>query len=76
MCALGWPGQPLWAIGIDDFPAQAPNEQVDDGADVLSRAAITELQKKLELFSQARIDARIITFRRIASHFLNLFHLP
>ncbi|NDE37492.1 MAG: TPM domain-containing protein, partial [Synechococcaceae bacterium WBA_2_066] len=34
-------------------------------ADVLSRAAITELQKKLELFSQARIDARIITFRRL-----------
>ena len=65
VCALAWPGQALWAIGIDDFPAHAPNEQVDDGADVLSRAAITELQKKLELFSQARIDARIITFRRL-----------
>ncbi|NBT49548.1 MAG: TPM domain-containing protein, partial [Actinobacteria bacterium] len=50
---MAWPGQALWAIGIDDFPAHAPNEQVDDGADVLSRAAITELQKKLELFSQA-----------------------
>ena len=36
-----------------------------DEADVLSRAAITEINRQLEGFQQARIDARLITVKQL-----------
>jgi uncharacterized protein len=56
---------PAYAVGIDDYPLLPSTEKVSDGADVLSRAAIAELQRRLEVFSDARVDARVITLRRL-----------
>jgi uncharacterized protein len=71
LCLLGLllllmcPVQIAEAVGIDDFSPAAPSAKVDDGADVLSRAAIAELQKKLKLFAEARIDANVVTLRKL-----------
>jgi len=62
---LMWPVQIVEAVGIDDFSLVAPSAKVDDGADVLSRVAIAELQKKLKLFAEARIDANVVTLRKL-----------
>jgi uncharacterized protein len=56
---------PAYAVGVEDYPLFPSTEKVSDGADVLSRAAIAELQRRLEVFSDARVDARIITLRRL-----------
>lgn len=56
---------PAYAVGVEDYPLLPSTEKVSDGADVLSRAAIAELQRRLEVFSDARVDARVITLRRI-----------
>ena len=56
---------PAYAVGVEDYPLLPSTEKVSDGADVLSRAAIAELQKRLEVFSDARVDARVITLRRL-----------
>lgn len=56
---------PAYAVGIDDYPLLPSTEKVSDGADVLSRAAIAELQRRLEVFGDARVDARVITLRRL-----------
>ena len=56
---------PAYAIGVEDYPLLPSTEKVSDGADVLSRAAIAELQRRLEVFSDARVDARVITLRRL-----------
>lgn len=56
---------PAYAVGVEDYPLLPSTEKVSDGADVLSRAAIAELQKRLEVFGDARVDARVITLRRL-----------
>lgn len=56
---------PAYAVGVEDYPLLPSTEKVSDGADVLSRAAIAELQRRLEFFSDARVDARVITLRRL-----------
>ena len=56
---------PANAVGVEDYPLLPSTEKVSDGADVLSRAAIAELQRRLEVFSDARVDARVITLRRL-----------
>ncbi|WP_295533121.1 YgcG family protein [Synechococcus sp. UW140] len=56
---------PAYAVGVEDYPLLPSTEKVSDGADVLSRAAIAELQRRLEVFSDARVDARVITLRRL-----------
>lgn len=56
---------PAYAVGIDDYPLLPSTEKVSDGADMLSRAAIAELQRRLEVFGDARVDARVITLRRL-----------
>jgi len=56
---------PAYAVGVEDYPLLPSTEKVSDGADVLSRAAIAELQRRLEVFSDARVDARVVTLRRL-----------
>lgn len=56
---------PAYAVGAEDYPLLPSTEKVSDGADVLSRAAIAELQRRLEVFGDARVDARVITLRRL-----------
>jgi len=56
---------PAYAVGVEDYLLLPSTEKVSDGADVLSRAAIAELQRRLEVFSDARVDARVITLRRL-----------
>lgn len=56
---------PAYAVGVEDYPLLPSTEKVSDGADVLSRAAIAELQRRLEVFGDARVDARVITLRRL-----------
>jgi uncharacterized protein len=56
---------PATALSAASFPAAPPDERVLDEADVLSRAAITEINRQLEGFQQARIDARLITVKQL-----------
>ena len=64
LAALGAPPAAL-AAGSADFPAQLPPAHVIDNADLLSRAASGELDRRLQEFSGDRIDARLITLRRL-----------
>lgn len=54
-----------WATGLADFTNQPPASHVVDTADLLSRAANTELDKRLESFGGSDIDARLVTLRRL-----------
>jgi len=54
-----------WATGVADFPAQSPNTHVVDTADLLSRAASTELDRRLESFGGEDLEARLVTLRRL-----------
>ena len=53
------------ATGPQDFPEQLPASHVLDQADLLSRAANTELNQRLESLNDQRVDARLITLRRL-----------
>ena len=53
------------AVGPQDFPAQLPSTAVLDGADLLSRSASTDLEKRLLSLSEDHVEARLITLRRL-----------
>jgi uncharacterized protein len=54
-----------WATGLANFPAELPASHVLDDADLLSRAASGELDRQLREFGGDRIDARLVTLRRL-----------
>jgi uncharacterized protein len=54
-----------WATGLADFPSQPPASHVLDQADLLSRSADAELDRRLQDFGGDRIDARLVTLRRL-----------
>lgn len=54
-----------WASGLAEFPAELPASHVLDQADLLSRSADTELDRRLQDFGGDHIDARLITLRRL-----------
>jgi len=54
-----------WATGSADFPFDPPTSHVLDQADLLSRAADAELDRRLQDFGADRIEARLITLRRL-----------
>jgi len=54
-----------WATGVADFTPQAPASHVVDSADLLSRAASTELDRRLESFGGGDLEARLVTLRRL-----------
>ena len=62
---FGVPSLPAFAISPADFPVDRPDNQVLDDADVLSRASRSELEKRLQEFGSDRVDARLITLRRL-----------
>jgi len=57
--------QAALATGSSDFPAQLPVSHVLDSADVLSRASNAELDRRLSEFGSDRVDARLVTLRRL-----------
>lgn len=59
------PLQPLWALSILDLPSQAPQERVVDRADILSRATVGELQKRLEDLAAMGVSAHLVTVRNL-----------
>ena len=54
-----------FAVAPVDFPAAAPSESVIDSADVLSRASRSEITTGLEQLNTERVDARLVTIRRL-----------
>ena len=54
-----------WATGVADFTDQAPATHVIDTADLISRAANTELDRRLESFGGSELEARLVTLRRL-----------
>ena len=64
LAGLVWPQQAL-ATGVQDFPAELPSSSVLDTADLLSRAASTDLDKRLQDLAQDHVDARLVTLRRL-----------
>jgi len=54
-----------WATGLAEFPVELPASHVLDQADLLSRSADTELDRRLQDFGGDHIDARLITLRRL-----------
>ena len=59
-----WPAG-AWATGLADLPAQLPQSQVLDDADLLSRSASAELDRRLQDFGADHVDARLVTLRRL-----------
>ena len=59
-----WPAG-AWATGLADLPAQLPQSQVLDDADLLSRSASAELDRRLQDFGADHVDARVVTLRRL-----------
>ena len=53
------------AIAPTDLPDQRPVSHVIDDADVLSRASRKELENRLEAFGGNKLDARLVTLRRL-----------
>jgi uncharacterized protein len=64
LAALALPAA-AWATGAADFPPQPPASHVLDQADLLSRAADTELDRRLQEFGGDHVDARLLTLRRL-----------
>ena len=64
LCLLLWAPAGL-AVAPDAFGATLPETLVIDEADVLSRASRGELETKLRSFEDQRVDARLITLRRL-----------
>ena len=60
-----WVATPAWATGAAEFPSQTPIAHVLDSADLLSRAASTELERRLETFDDGQVQARLVTLRRL-----------
>jgi uncharacterized protein len=50
---------------LAQFPGQPPASHVLDQADLLSRSADAELDRRLQDFGGDRIDARLVTLRRL-----------
>jgi uncharacterized protein len=59
------PGAAAWAVSVRDFPEEPPAETVLDTAEVLSRAARSDLDKQLAEFRNERVQARLITLNRL-----------
>jgi len=57
--------QAALATGAQDFPSQLPSASVLDSADLLSRAASTDLDKRLQSLADDHIEARLVTLRRL-----------
>jgi uncharacterized protein len=53
------------ATGLQDFPLDPPAGHVLDGADLLSRAAAADLEKRLDDLTADHIEARLVTLRRL-----------
>ncbi len=53
------------ATGPQDFPASPPPGHVLDGADLLSRAAAADLDRRLAELEQQQVQARLVTLRRL-----------
>lgn len=53
------------ATGPKDFPLAPPSGLVLDTADLLSRAAASDLEKRLEELDQQQVQARLVTLRRL-----------
>ncbi|GCE65468.1 hypothetical protein OMCYN_01406 [cyanobiont of Ornithocercus magnificus] len=53
------------AVAPQDFPTTLPTDHVIDGAEVLSRAVRSELEARLQDLERDRIDARLITLKRL-----------
>ncbi len=64
LAGLCWPMEAL-ATGVPDFPAQLPSSAVIDTADLLSRAASNDLEKRLQSLNEDHVDARLLTLRRL-----------
>ena len=53
------------AISPAELGSTRPDERVLDDADVFSRASRSELESKLQGLTEDRVDARVITVRRL-----------
>lgn len=53
------------AVAPVDFPSSPPAEHVIDSAEVLSRASRADIEGRLEQLMTERIDARLVTLRRL-----------
>ena len=53
------------AVSPAELGSTLPDERVLDNADVLSRASRSELEARLDGLSEDRVDARVITLRRL-----------
>ena len=56
---------PGWALSASSLPAAPPSERVLDEANVLSRAAISDVGTQLSSFELDHIDAHLITVKRL-----------
>lgn len=59
------PAHPLWAVSAIDLPAQPPQQRVLDQADLLSRATVAELQRRLDGLASDQISAHLVTVKRL-----------
>jgi uncharacterized protein len=53
------------AVAPIDFPPTAPEENVTDSAEVLSRASRSDIGARLDQLHAEKVDARLVTLRRL-----------
>ena len=64
-CSIFFTVPAALAVAPQDFPTMLPMDHVVDSAEVLSRAVRSELEVRLQELERDRIDARLITLKRL-----------
>lgn len=59
------PLQPLFAAGVYDYPAEAPQQRLIDPAGLFSRSTAKELQHRLEDFEAGHVQAHLLSVERL-----------
>ncbi len=59
------PVAPALAVSANSFSDSVPQDRVLDQAEVLSRAASTDVARQLDALSQERVDAHLITVKQL-----------
>nr|AUG32201.1 hypothetical protein PLO_195 [Paulinella longichromatophora] len=54
-----------WPVGIQDFSTSLPNNLILDSANILSRATLSELTRRLESFGGDNTNIRLVTLKQL-----------
>ena len=65
LVGLSLQASPVWAMSPDSLPEQPPSNHVLDGADLLSRATVTDVSHALESLADQGVEATWVSIPRL-----------